>query len=215
MAIGFMDIVRLLNIDAPVHFTPREKLDKQNYVSTRIMSDEERDAIFDHTHDISKNYNCAEVGLYFPDIEVDEYYSLECQRNPVAIEVEIEELQKIIPIEKSDISLIWAIFCVLHKYGHWIHFKNSGMTAKEYCEERFPEHKKILPMVERIATMPDFHPNKWMLARELHKIYAELPDERAANEYAIEHIADAVVLIQRTILDCPSKKAEPTTSNHS
>lgn len=93
MAIGFMDIVRLLNIDAPVHFAPREKLDKQNYVSTRIMSDEERDAIFDHTHDISKNYNCAEVGLYFPDIEVDEYYSLECQRNPVAIEVEIEELQ--------------------------------------------------------------------------------------------------------------------------
>ena len=50
MDIGFMDIFRVLNIDAPVHLTPREKLDKQNDVAIGIMIDEERDAMFDHTH---------------------------------------------------------------------------------------------------------------------------------------------------------------------
>ena len=199
MTIGFRDIIRILNIDAPIHFTLRVELDKQNYVSTCYMSDEERDAILDFTHDSKKKYNCAKVGLHFPDISIDEYYLLECQRNPAAIEAEMEELQKVISIDKKDVPLIWATFCVLHEYGHWIHFKNSNMTAKKYCEERFSGHQRLIPMERRIAAIPDFYPGKWMLEKELHRAYAELPDEKAANEYAIEHIADAITSIKISI----------------
>ena len=36
MEMNFRNLVEVLGIDAPVHFTPKDKLDKQNYVFVNL-----------------------------------------------------------------------------------------------------------------------------------------------------------------------------------
>jgi len=77
MEINYRQLVSILNIDAPIHFTPRDQLDKTNYVSCRFMGDDERDAILTGTHLPDGYYDSSDIGLYFPDIDVEEHYNLE------------------------------------------------------------------------------------------------------------------------------------------
>lgn len=61
MDVSFRDLVNLLGIKAPIHFTPKEKLNKQNYVFCKFMGDEESAAIIAGNHDPNTNYDSSDM----------------------------------------------------------------------------------------------------------------------------------------------------------
>lgn len=192
MGITFKTIIDLLCINAPILLTPKEKLDKSNYVSCKIMGDEETKAILSGTHNKEVNYDASDVGLHFPDIDVYEYYELEKARNPVGIIVCMEELssQTIIPVE--EFPIVWAIYSVLHEYGHWLHFKNSRLTSYEYCEKESEERQPHEAVAKKLRDMPDWYPSKMALAKRYHlEIYLQFTSEKYADEYAKRNFLEA------------------------
>lgn len=193
MDIKFRELVAILKIDAPVHFTPKEMLNKKDYVYCKFMGDEECAAITAGNHDPHREYNNSDIGLYFPDIGVEEYYESEQTRNPVGIQTHICEVSSQMIINIEDIPIVFAVHCVLHEYGHWIYFKETGLTSYEYCEQ---ERKERLPhekTAREIYKMPDWLPYKRYLAERYDKeIYSQFSSEQAANKYALAHIKDAI-----------------------
>ena len=135
MEMNFRNLVEVLGIDAPVHFTPKDKLDKQNYVFCKFMGDDETAAIIVGNHDPNVHYDNSDLGLHFPDLSLEEYYELEKARNPVGISNHICEVSSQMKVNIDDIPIMFAVHCVLHEYGHWIYFKKTGLTSYQYCEQ--------------------------------------------------------------------------------
>ena len=87
MEMNFRNLVEVLGIDAPVHFTTKDKLNKQNYVFCKFMGDNEMAAIIAGNHDPNVHYDDSDLGLHFPDLSLEEYYELEKARNPVGLAI--------------------------------------------------------------------------------------------------------------------------------
>jgi len=197
LSIDFRDIVKILDIDAPVHFTPKDKINKKNYVFCRFMGNDECAAIISGRHDPNASYDNCDIGLHFPDIDVEEYCALETIRNPVAISSYINNISNQMPVYLSEIEVLFAIHCVLHEYGHWLYFLSTGMTSFEYCEAEKKERQPYENTAKEIYDMPDWHPNKRILAEKYEKeIYSQFSSELAANQYALEHIMEAMVKVR-------------------
>ncbi len=193
MDISFKKIVELLEIDAPTHFTAKDKLDKENYVSCRIMGEVEKNSIIAGIHDPKCNYDSSDTGLHFPDISATEYYELETKRNSVAIKCRINDISNKMIVYLSEIPIVFATYCVLHEYGHWIYFLNTKMTPYEYCEAERKERAPYEKIAKELYEMPDNSPIKIALAEKFDReIYSQFSSEKAANKYAFEHIADVI-----------------------
>lgn len=193
MDIKFRELVAILKIDAPVHFTPKEMLNKKDYVYCKFMGEEECAAITAGKHDPLANYDDSDIGLHFPDIGVEEYYELEKNRNPAGIRTHICEASSQMIINIEDIPIAFAVHCVLHEYGHWLYFKETGLTSYEYCEQERKERQPHEKVARGIYEMPDWDPYKQYLAERYEKeIYSQFTSEQAANKYALEHIEEAV-----------------------
>ena len=193
MDISFRDLVVLLKFNAPVHFTPKEKLNKQNYVFCKFMGDEESTAIIAGNHNPNVNYDNSDIGLYFPDLGLEEYYELEKSRNPIGISTHICEISSQMSINIEDIPIVFAVHCVLHEYGHWLYFNETGLSSYEYCEQEKKERQPYENTAREIYKMPDWDPYKRYLAERYDKeIYSKFSSEHAANKYALEHIEEAV-----------------------
>ena len=193
MDMNFRDLVDLFSVDAPVYFTPKEELNKQNYVFCKIMGDEETAAIIAGQHNSDTNYDSGDIGLHFPDIGLEEYYELEKVRNPVGISNHICEISSQMSINIEDIPIAFAVHCVLHEYGHWLYFKETGLTPYDYCEQEKKERQPYENIARNIYKMPDWDPYKRYLAERYDReIYSKFSSELAANRYALDHIKEAV-----------------------
>ena len=189
MKISFRKLVSILEIDVPIHFTPEDELKRDNYVFCRFMGEAEKEAVLSGTHELGIIYNENDVGLHLPDIDIERYYELEKGRNPVAIRSVISAISYRMRVCISEIPLVYSIYCILHEYGHWLFFQNSGMTSYDYCKSEAEIREKYVPLNKKILNMPDCDPSKYLLAREFHeKIYSQFPSELAANKYALENI---------------------------
>ena len=196
MEMNFRNLVEVLGIDAPVHFTSKDKLNKQNYVFCKFMGDNETAAIIAGNHDPNVHYDDSDLGLHFPDLSLEEYYELEKARNPVGISNHICEVSSQMKININDIPIVFAVHCVLHEYGHWLYFKKTGLTSYQYCEQEKNERQPYENTAREIYKMPDWDPYKRYLAERYDKeIYSKFSSEAAANKYALEHIQDALTKI--------------------
>lgn len=160
------------------------------------MGDEETAAIIAGNHDPDANYDNSDLGLHFPDLGLEEYYELEKARNPVGISTHICEISSQMNIKIEDIPIVFAVHCVLHEYGHWIYFKETGLTSYEYCEQEKKERQPYENTAREIYKMPNGDPYKRYLAGRYDKeIYSKFSSESAANKYALEHIQDALSIV--------------------
>ena len=194
--LSFRDIVKLLTIDAPIHYTSRNELNKENYVSCRYMGNAEADAIRAGSHSTECHYDSSDVGFYFPDIKVNEYYALEKLRNPVAIDSCISRISFQMKVFTDEIPIVHSVYCVLHEYGHWFHFLERGKTTYEYERLEYAARHPYETMEKEIRALPDGAYKRVLARRYEDEIYSQFPSERAADEYALEHIAEAMTKVR-------------------
>lgn len=200
MDISIKQLVELLDVDSPLCFTEKEKLNKENYFYFQPMGDAEKEAIRNRTHDPQCVYDPTGSGLHLPDIMSSEYFQLENGRNPVAVESIINQISQQMMAFEVEYPILLSLFCVLHEYGHWVHFKNSGKSPYEYAQMEANERTQHEKTAQGIYAMDDWDPYKILLARRYHnEIYSQFTSEKFANEYALEHFADAIEKVRSAI----------------
>lgn len=200
MDISIRQLVELMGIDSPIYFTEKEKLNKENYFYFQAMGEAEVEAIRNRNHNPQNDYDPSGSGLHLPDITATEYHELENSRNPVAVEFIIDLISQHMIAFKTEYPILLATFSVLHEYGHWVHYKNSGKTPYEYAQMETNERKPYEKTVRGIKAMDDWNPFKIILGRRYHnEIYSKFTSEKFANEYAMEHFADVLEKVRSSI----------------
>ena len=193
MDISIKLLVEVLGIDAPLYFTDRDKLNKENYFFFQPMGEEEIKAIRNGEHNPQYQYSPTGIGIHLPDITACEYLERENDRNPIAIEYIIGLISHEMIVFLPEYSILLATFCVLHEYGHWVHFQNAGKSSYEYAQMEKNERKQYADKEYEIRTLDDWNPLKMILARDFHKnIYSQFTSEKFANEYAMKNFSDAL-----------------------
>lgn len=197
----FSEIVKILQLDkiAPIHFQAREKLSKENYVFCRCISYEEAVAMSNGTYDANIEYDKSDMGVYLPDISVDEYYNLEMKRNPFNISTVMSVIGKDKVIWIKEYSLLLGIYTALHEVGHWRYFVDSKKTGAEFSKTENEHRRALCELRKQIYNMNDFLPQKKVLAEEYNRKYKEIPSEKEADRYAFSNIWDSLNIVRKTL----------------
>lgn len=169
-------------------------------IASQIFEMEKVPTYFNNTKIFSsvtylKQNSDKQRGLYLPDcdsLEALEY----CKSNIPDSFVRIKQMIS----TKCDFDEIsFSVFSILHELGHWIQYKEfieEGHTDKEFinCYEwqrsvmymqRDSEYQKCKSKEDIIA-----------LNKKYANLYAELPTEKYANNFALSHLIEGVMKIK-------------------
>lgn len=88
-------------------------------------------------------------------------------------------------------EVIFCVFCILHEVGHIIHFKDSGLSSKEYMEKYKMEYDIYeCKKTQELDGITNGERDK--VLKKYDKLYREIEPEKRADMYALSEISKAL-----------------------
>ena len=97
----------------------------------------------------------------------------------------------------NDIS--FSVFCILHEIGHWIQYKNfidEGNNDEQFIIYYELQRGMLIRQRNSEAAYCKTAQDVKTLNKKYDSLYAELPTEKYANNFALEHLYEYVILIK-------------------
>lgn len=190
------DLVDCLDLKgtAPFHF--QTGLSFNNSASCKHITCEERNDYLKRTWTVENKYDNSLLGIYLPDITVDELYDLENKRNSANLSTVLHEINSILCLKDDEIKLAYGIYVILHEVGHWLDFKSSGKSSLEYnlWDSEFRLRSK--EFARNINAIPGHKADELKHAKEAVDMYKNIPSEKAADKYAFENIKAGLEIVR-------------------
>ena len=134
-------------------------------------------------------------GLYLPDCDSLEALKY-CELN---MHDGFNRIKKMICTMCNFDEISFSVFSILHEFGHWIQYEDfikDGHTDYDFFEhyewkrilmykQRNNEYKKCISDADVIA-----------LNTKYDYLYAELPTEKHANDFALSHLLEGVMTVK-------------------
>ena len=134
-------------------------------------------------------------GLYLPDCDSLEALEYCKSKMPDGF----RRIKKMICTKCDFDEISFAVFSILHELGHWIQYKDfieEGHTDQEFigCYElqRAVMHMQRESEWQKCKSKGDII----ALNKKYDNLYAELPTERYANDFAVSHLLEGVMKIK-------------------
>ncbi|MCC8153166.1 MAG: hypothetical protein LIP01_02475 [Tannerellaceae bacterium] len=190
-------LCQILSIEdkAPVFYT-QPRGNKQYLMYNKCVSDSLALAVEKNEYDAGKEYDNSKCGLYIPDISTDEFMATQKKGNPDSVRTIMGAILGKISVEEY--NLTYAVFCILHELGHWVYYKESGMTDDEFYLHERPGRKEVTDLANRIRALPVGDPMIPTLCAQHEEMYRNLPSEKAADQYALEHLEEAMECVRNS-----------------
>lgn len=197
MIITLKDLVTILKLNkiAPIHYQSPDKLNRENYMFFRFMSSQEQTDLENNNWNKNIEYTKEELGVYVPDLTIDEFISLEKERNYVHDIMNLVSYTITVPM--NEYNLIFAIFCLLHEVGHWIQFIEMGLSSYDYFQWDKRYRADLVKDSKIIYNMPDNLFEKHILVKDYNERYRKIPSEMAADKYAFKHINKSIKVVRK------------------
>lgn len=171
-----------MEIQAPITFTPKEKINNKNLAFCHIVNTNSVPFNSDYFYNI---FEFNKIGIHLPDIEINEFFELEKRRNIIAVQNILEKVNQIMTRTLlNERALQFTVFVVLHEYGHWRHFIKSGLSPQEYILEENKYRNSLEKERAEIFKLPDYSLEKKIKSKIFNEKYNQIPSEIAANKYA-------------------------------
>jgi hypothetical protein len=182
------ELINILDLNklAPIHFV--DVNNNKKYIECVHMTEEEMNDFENNCWNKEKEYNQDGLGIYIPDITVEELYDLENYRNSTNLRKVINDISCLFQVRIDKQKIIFATYVVLHEIGHWINFKKSGMTSLEYSLWDSEFRKVASQYSAKVRAMPNNLPVKYLYAEKAVEMYKNIPSEKLADEYAFKNI---------------------------
>lgn len=191
------ELCEILEIEkkAPVHYVDKENVKKQNSIVCRCVPDALAEDVDNDTFDSQKVYDRSECGLYIPELTADALIELHKRGNPGSVKMIMSSVNK---VYISEYNLTYAVFCILHELGHWVHYNSTDLSDKEfYCKEK-ADRWDAEQLRKEIYKMPDYNPIKLSLCDKQNEMYRNIPSEKAADQYALKHLEEAMECVRNS-----------------
>lgn len=183
------DIVAISGLarKAPWHFV--DVSGEYQSACCRFISQAELEAWLAGSRAEDSQYPAAELGIYLPDVYASELYYLEERANYVSTHSYMRMIHDLLEIEIESYDLLFAVFLVLHEYGHWLHFRRCHKSSLDYVVWLNRELAPVESQREVLDMIPDSEPAKEALVAEHINAYNAMPQELSANKYALKHLS--------------------------
>jgi len=190
------DLINYLGLKetAPFHF--QTELSYKSSASCKHITCEERNDYLSKTWTIEKKYDNSTLGVYLPDITIDELYDLEHKRNAINLHRVQQEINSILCLKNDEIKLAYGIYVILHELGHWLDFQASGKSSIEYNLWDSEFRNKCNEFARNIHTLQSDTADELKLAKEAVDMYKNIPSEKAADKYAFENIKSKLEIVR-------------------
>lgn len=137
-------------------------------------------------------------GLYLPNCDSLEALEFCKSKMPDGF----ERIKEMISTKCDFDDISYSAFSILHELGHWIQYKD--FIDKGYNDQEFIiiyELKRGELKLQRDIEWKTCKSKDEIieLNKKYDKLYAELPTERYANDYALNHLLECVTMIKEGI----------------
>lgn len=184
------------DVDVPIKYNKNspDNISGQNSILFfKCVSEEER-AIYENlTEEEKKEFvsNSAYISILL--INVEELYELYHTGISCDYEVTISMIKEHVPVNKDNEKILFAVFVILHEFGHWIDFKSKD--KKPYlCTQDEKDKKEVYDLKVKILNDESLREKSdYKIRKELKdwvNRYNLVPSEKRANDYAISKIKD-------------------------
>ena len=169
-------------------------------ITSQIVEMEKVPTYFNNTKSFSsitylKQNSDKQRGLYLPDcdsLEALEY----CKSN---IPDGFARIKQIICTKCNFDEISFSVFSILHELGHWIQYKEfieEGHTDIEFIS-RYELQRAVMYMqrdsaYQKCKSKEDIT----ALNKKYDNLYAELPTEKYANDFALSHLIEGVMKVK-------------------
>jgi hypothetical protein len=179
---------------APFHF--QTELSYKSSASCKHITCEERNDYIQKTRTIEKKYDNNTLGVYLPDINIDELYDLENKRNAINLHKVLNEINSTLCLKNDELKLAYGIYVILHEVGHWLDFQSSGKSSVEYNLWDSEFRNRCKEFTRNIRTNPGSTVDELKHAEEAVDMYRNIPSEKAADEYAFKNIKSKLEIVR-------------------
>lgn len=131
----------------------------------------------------------AELGIYLPEVYASDFYLREESCNRLATMAYMRMINDLLDFEIERYELAFAAFCLLHEYGHWLHFRRCHKGRLDYVLWLNRYLAPVESQRELLEMIPNEEQIKEQLVLEHIDAYNAMPQELSANKYALKHVA--------------------------
>ncbi|MBP1745078.1 MAG: hypothetical protein H6Q58_2056, partial [Firmicutes bacterium] len=170
-------------------------LSHKSSASCKHITCEERNDYMKKTWTIEKKYDNSTLGVYLPDITIDELYDLEYKRNVINLHRVLHKINSTLCLMNDEIKLAYGIYVILHEVGHWLDFQASGKSSLEYNLWDSEFRNKCNEFVKKVHVSPVDIVDGLKHAKEAVDMYKNIPSEKAADKYAFENIKSKLEIV--------------------
>lgn len=134
-------------------------------------------------------------GLYLPDC--DSLEALEYCKS--SMPDGYERIKQMIFTKCDFDEISFSVFSILHELGHWIQYKEfieEGHTDKEFIS--CYELQRVVMYMQRNSECQKCKSKEDIIAlnKKYDNLYAKLPTETYANDFALSHLIEGVMKIK-------------------
>lgn len=184
----------IFNNEVPIQYHKKETIVSQNpIVSFVCVSGEERKK-YEKLTDVEKeDFVSSSAYISIPIIHVDNLYEMYHVGISCDYEETINMIKKAVSVNKDNEKILFAIFVILHEFGHWHDFESKGKKPYLYLKDS-KEQKEVFDLKEKIlndislAMMSEYKIKDRL--RKWFKRYNLVNCEKKANEFAMSKVKE-------------------------
>lgn len=152
------------------------------------------------TDEEKESYVSDSAKIYIPLINVDKLYDLYHKGVSCDYSETIKRIQKKVTVTPENEKVLFAVFLILHEFGHWHDFVEKEkkpffynlLDENEY-REAYELKKSIIEKLKG-SSMSSY--DDITLLKRYFNQYNSIPREKRANEYADEKLVEAYKIIK-------------------
>ena len=176
-----------------------EKIDQNPIVSFVCVSDFERKMYENLDESNQKEFISKSEYICIQVMNIEKLYKM----YHVGISYDyigtINMIRKVVAVDKDNEKLLFALFLILHEFGHWNDFVSKGRKPYVYTQDK-EERKKLYDFKLKILNDESlYYLSQYKVkerVREYFNRYNSLPSEKSANEYAISKLCDVYRILK-------------------
>lgn len=191
----------LYNDEIPIHYyTELEENSQNSIVFFECISGEERKEYESLSMTDKKNFISRSAVIHIPIINVDKLYEL----YHVGISYEytgtMNMLKDVVSVNSDNEKILFALFLILHEFGHWHDFKSKEKKPYLYMQDEKEQREVYDLKVQILNSQSLYGASKHKIMEQLRdyfKRYNMVSCEKRANEYAISKIKNVCDFLKK------------------
>lgn len=141
-----------------------------------------------------KSDSNMERGLYLPNCDSAEVLDY-CK---MSMPDGFERIKELICMKYAFDEISFVVFSILHELGHWIQyteFVDKGYSDQEFIFTYELERALLFSQREVEYRICKCKEDVIELNKKYDTLYAELPTEKYANDFALNHLSESMMMI--------------------